>query len=154
MATTIDGVLKAHNKDGYLIAVSDGSVKHVHQMSFGWVLSPAGGLHLATSYSRYDSRGTSLQAEAVRILSISLFIALLAKYSKRTSIKIIYVSDNLELINRNKENLNYKDPYPNNTLVTEFDTIEKNVLDKPNLQHTMYHFNMPMVIRILDLEDK
>ena len=49
MATTIDDVLKAHNTDGYLIAVSDGSVKYMHQMSFGWVLSTAGGVYLAAS---------------------------------------------------------------------------------------------------------
>ena len=30
MATTIEDVLKTHNEDGYLIAVPDGSVKHVH----------------------------------------------------------------------------------------------------------------------------
>ena len=59
------------------------------------------------------------------MLSISLFIALLAKYSKRTNIKIIYVSDNLELIKRNKEHLNYTDPYPNNTLAAEFDITEQ-----------------------------
>ena len=60
MATTIEDVLKAHNADGYLIAVSDGSVKHMHRMSFGWVLSTAGGVHLATSYGGYDGRGSSL----------------------------------------------------------------------------------------------
>ena len=54
MTTTIDDVLKAHDKDRYLTAVSDGSVKHTHQMSFGWVLSTAGGLHLEKSYGRCD----------------------------------------------------------------------------------------------------
>ena len=54
------------------------------------------------------------------MLSISLFIALMAKYSKQTNIKIVYVSDNLELINRNKEHLNYNYPYPNDTLSAEF----------------------------------
>ena len=34
METTINYVLKAHDKDGYLVAVSDGSVKHMHQMNF------------------------------------------------------------------------------------------------------------------------
>ena len=32
--TTIGNVLKAHNTEGYSIAVSDGSVKHMHQMGF------------------------------------------------------------------------------------------------------------------------
>ena len=129
MTTTIDDVLKAHDKDGYLIAVSDGSVKHTHQMSFGWVLSTAGGLHLAKSYGGCDGRGSSLGAEAVGMLSISIFIALMAKHRKRTDIKIKYVSDNLELINRNREHLNYTSPYPNNTtLSAEFDITEQNYL--------------------------
>ena len=42
-----------------------------------------------------------------------------------TNIKIVYISDNLELINRNKEHLNYTDPYPNNTLAAEFDITEQ-----------------------------
>ena len=125
MATPIDAVLKAHKTDGYLLAVLDGSVNHMHQISFGWVLYTTGGVHLATSYGGCDGSSISLQAETVGMLSISLFIALLAKYSKRTNIKIIYVSDNLELINRNKEHLNYTNPYPNNILAAEFDITEQ-----------------------------
>ena len=48
---TIEDALRAYNEDEYLIAVSDGSVKHMHQMSFRWVLSTADGVHLATSYN-------------------------------------------------------------------------------------------------------
>ena len=107
MATTINGVLKAHNEDRYLIAVSDRSVKYTEQMSCGWVLSTAGGLCLAKSYGRCNGRDNSLQVEAVGMLSILIFIALMAKNRKRTDIKIIYVSNNLELINRSKEHLNY-----------------------------------------------
>ena len=66
----------------------------MHQMSFGWVLSTAGGVHLATSYGGCDGRDSLLRAEAVGMLSISIFIALLEKYSNRTNVKIIYVSDN------------------------------------------------------------
>ena len=79
------------------------------------------------------------------MLSISLFIALMAKYSKRTNIKIVYVSDNLELINRNKEHLNYTDPYPNDTLAAEFDITEQIYLTnqtyniKPSFQHVYGH---------------
>ena len=145
MNTTIEDVLKANNKDGYLIAVSDGSVKHMHHTSFGWVLSTTGGVHLATSYGGCDGRGSSLQAEAVGMLSISIFIALLAKYSKRTNIKIVYVSDNSKLINRNKEHLNYTDLYPYNTLAAEFYITEQIYLTnqtyniKPSLQHVYGH---------------
>ena len=34
MDATIDDVLTAHEKEGYLVAVSDGSVKHMYHMSF------------------------------------------------------------------------------------------------------------------------
>ena len=73
-------------------------------------------------------KGRSLQAKVVRMLSISICIALLAKYSKCTDIKIIYVSDNLELTNRNIKHLNYTDLYPNNTLAAEFDITEQTYL--------------------------
>ena len=125
MTTIIIDVLKAHDKDGYSIAVSDGSVKYMHRMSFGWVLSTAGGLYLAKSFGGCDGRGSSLQAEAVKRLFNLLFIALMMKHRKRTNIKIKYVSDNLELINRSKEHLNYINPYPNNTLSANLISLNK-----------------------------
>ena len=39
-------------KNGYLVEVSDKSVKHMHQMIFGRVLSTTKGLHLAKSFGR------------------------------------------------------------------------------------------------------
>ena len=102
-------------------------------------------MHLTTSYGGYNGRGSSLQAEAVRILSILLFIAILAKYSNCTNIKIIYLSDNLELINRNKEHLKYTNPYPNNTLSPEFDITKHIYLTnqiyniKASFQHVYGH---------------
>ena len=55
------------------------------------------------------------------MLSISIFIALMSKHRRRTDVKIVYVSDNLQLINTSKEHGNYKNSYPNNTLSSEFD---------------------------------
>ena len=130
MATTINGVLKAHNKDGYLIAVSDGSVKHMHQMSFGQVLSTAGGLHLAKSFVWCDDRDSSLRMEAVGMLSIFFFIALMVKRRNCIDIKIKYVSNDLELISRSKEHLNYSNPYPNITLSAEYDITKQICLMK------------------------
>ena len=72
-----------------------------------------------------DGRGSSLQAKAVGMLFISFFITLMANYRKCSDIKIIYVSDNLELINRSKEHLNYISQYPNNMLSAEFNITEK-----------------------------
>ena len=70
MTITVDDVLKAHDKDGYLVAVLDGSIKHMHKMSFCWVLSTARGLHLAKLFGGCNDRASLLQAEAVRMLSI------------------------------------------------------------------------------------
>ena len=81
-AATINDVLMVHDKDGYLIAVWEGSVKNMQQMSFGWVLSTTGGVHLVKSYGGCNGRGSSLQAEAVGMLSITIFKALLAKHGK------------------------------------------------------------------------
>ena len=69
-------------------------------------MSTADCVHLATSYGGNDGRGSLLRADAVGMLSISLVIVLMAKYSNCTNIKIVYVSDNMELIKRNKEHLN------------------------------------------------
>ena len=65
---TINDMLIAHNKEGYLIAVTDGSVKHMHQVNFVWVLSTTGGVHLVKTYGQCDGRGISNQEEAVGML--------------------------------------------------------------------------------------
>ena len=84
--TTINDVLTARNKEGYLVAVSDGSIKQIHQMIFDWVLESAEGQHLAKSCSGCDGRGNSLCAEAVGMLSISIFVVLMAKHRNHTDI--------------------------------------------------------------------
>ena len=53
---TINKILKTNDKDGYLIAVSDGSVKHIHQISFEWILSTVVGVNFPTSYGGCDGR--------------------------------------------------------------------------------------------------
>ena len=58
----------------------------------------------------------------------------MAKYSNRTNIKIVYVSDNLELIKRSKEHMNYKKTYPNDTLSSEFDITEQIYLTNQTYQ--------------------
>ena len=60
MVRTINDVLKAHANDGYVIAVFDGSVKHMHQINFGRVLSTVEGVHYAKSYGGCDGRGSLL----------------------------------------------------------------------------------------------
>ena len=85
----------------------------------------AKGLHIAKSFGGYDGRGSSLRAEAVGMLSILIFIALMAKHRKQTNIKVVYTSDNLHLINASKDHTKIDRPYPNNTLSSEFDITEQ-----------------------------
>ena len=105
--TTINDVLRAH-KDKYVLVVSDGSVRQTHQMNFGWVLSTVGGLYLAKSCGGCDGRGSSLRAEAVGMLTISIFIALTTKHSKQTDTKSTYVYDTQQLINTSRKYSNCK----------------------------------------------
>ena len=49
----------------------------------------------------------------------------MAKHSNHNDLKIKYVTDNLELVNRSNKNLKYKHPYPNNTLLSEYDITEQ-----------------------------
>ena len=58
------------------------------------------------------------------MLSISIFVALMAKHRNRTDLKIKYVTDNLELVNKNNKHLKYEHLYPNNTLSSEYDITE------------------------------
>ena len=70
-------------------------------------------------------RGSLLQAKAVGMLSISIFVVLITYHKKRINIKIEYVSDNLELINTSKEHLIYNNLYLKNALSVKFDIKEQ-----------------------------
>ena len=76
----------------------------MHQMNFGWVLSTARELHLAKSFGGCDGKYSLLQTEAVGMLSISIFIALMVKHRNYNNIKIKYVPDNYKLINAEARN--------------------------------------------------
>ena len=80
---------------------------------------------MAKSFGGCNGRGNSLRAEAVGMLLISIFVVLMAKHRNRIDIKIKFVTDNLELVNRSKEHLNYKHPYPNNTVQSEYNITEQ-----------------------------
>ena len=68
------------------------------------------------------------------MLSISIFVALMAKHRNCTDIKIKFMTNNLELVNRSNEHLTYKYLYPNNTLKSEYNTTEQ-----ISLINTTYH---------------
>ena len=93
--TTIDDIIAAHNEEGHLVSLLDSSVKHIHNMSFGWVLATAKERPLGRSYGGCVGRGNSLRAEAVGILSITIFVALLAKHQYRIDLCVNFVTDNL-----------------------------------------------------------
>ena len=59
------------------------------------------------------------------MLSVTMFIALIIKYLEVETMKIVFISDNLELIKRLKAHKHYNDPYPNETLKSEFDVTEQ-----------------------------
>ena len=68
------------------------------------------------------------------MLSTSIFVALMAKHRNHTNTKIKFVMDNLELVNRSNKHLNYKHPYPNNTLKSKYD-----ITEQIYLTNTTYH---------------
>ena len=117
-------IVAAAEENDYLLAVSDGSVKF-HNMSFGWILSTPSGERLAAAAGPCNGRGNSLRAEGAGMLSISMFIALIIKYLEVEPMKIVFISDNLELIKRLKAHKHYTEPYPNETLKSEFDVTEQ-----------------------------
>ena len=113
-----------HEKHGHLIAVSDGSVMF-HNMSFGWILSTPDGVRLVGAAGPCNGRGNSLRAEGAGMLSVTLFLAILTKYLKMTSLNVVCIADNAELIRRCNAHKQYKEPYPNETLRSEFDVTEQ-----------------------------
>jgi hypothetical protein len=80
-------------------------------MSFGWILATPSGLRLVGAAGPCNGRGNSLRAEGAGMLSVTLFIAILKKYLKMESFNIAHK--------------HYKEPYPNETLRSEFDVTEQ-----------------------------
>ena len=96
--------------------VSDGSVRYISSMSFGWILATPDGIWLAAANGPSMGRGSSLCAEGDGMLSGSLFLSLIADEYPSKQCTIKYISDNFGLIQQNNEHLGYDIPYPNTTL--------------------------------------
>jgi hypothetical protein len=109
---------------GHLLAVSDGSVKF-HDMSFGLILATPTGKRLAAASGPCNGRGNSLRAEGAGMLPVTMFIALIKHNLKIEEMKIVFISDNSELIRRLKVHKHYDEPFPNETLKSEFDVTEQ-----------------------------
>jgi hypothetical protein len=54
-----------------------------------------------------------------------MFIALIKHYLEIETMKIVFISDNSELIRRLKVHKHYDEPFPNETLKSEFDITEQ-----------------------------
>ena len=59
------------------------------------------------------------------MLSVTVFFALISKYTKNEPLMVMFVSDNQELINRCDAHLQYKIPFPNETVKSEYDVTEQ-----------------------------
>ena len=128
--TTNDGrpdlyaILADHDKHGHLMCVSDGSVIF-HDMSFGWTLATPDGKRIVGSKGPCNGRGNSLRAEAAGMLSATMFLSILCNYLDVPAFHVVCISDNAELIRRCKAHLHYKEPFPNETLKSEYDVTEQ-----------------------------
>jgi hypothetical protein len=128
--TTDDGrpdffeLIHEHDQHGHLISVSDGSVIF-HDMSFGWVIATPDGKRLVGSKGPCNGRGNSLRAEGAGLLSVTMFLAIMAQYLEIEQINMVCISDNAELIRRCTAHKQYDDPFPNETLRSEYDITEQ-----------------------------
>jgi hypothetical protein len=128
--TTDDGrpdlyeILADHDKHGHLLSVSDGSVIF-HDMSFGWVIATPDGKRLVGAKGPCNGRGNSLRSEAAGMLSATMFISILCNYLNVPEFNVVCISDNAELIRRCRAHLHYKEPFPNETIKSEYDVTEQ-----------------------------
>ena len=101
---------------GYLLIVSDGSVRYISSMFFDWILANLKGHWLVAESGPSMYWGSLLCTEGDDMLPDALFLSIIAdKYlSKYCTIK--YNSDNFGLIKQNNKCLEYDIPYAKNIL--------------------------------------
>ncbi|OEU11291.1 hypothetical protein FRACYDRAFT_246405 [Fragilariopsis cylindrus CCMP1102] len=116
-------ILAEHDRHGHLICVSDGSVIF-HDMSFGWVLASTSSKRLVDAKGPCRGRGNSLRSEGVGMLSATMLVSIISQYLN-TELNVLFISDNDELIKRCNAHKHYNDPFPNETLRSEYDVTEQ-----------------------------
>jgi hypothetical protein len=94
-------------------------------MSFGWILATPTGTRLVGSSGPCNGRGNSLRAEGAGLLSVTMFLSIMVKYLKLQQINMVCISDNAELIRRCNAHKDYEEPFPNETLKSEYDITEQ-----------------------------
>jgi len=95
-------IVEYHDKEKGLIAVSDGSEK-TQIMGFGWRLCSRSGKRLGYAAGPGFGRGNSLRAEGTGMLLIALFPGLVTEYIGHDSLRVHFISDNLGLVNRSRD---------------------------------------------------
>ena len=94
-------------------------------MSFGWVIAHEDGTVLVQGAGPSHGRGSSLRAEGSGMLAATVFMALVCKFTQRSTMNTRNYSDNQELIRRLIAHQEYDTPFPNETIRAEFDLIEQ-----------------------------
>ena len=122
----MEEILNSVSTCDHLIMVSDDSGKDYYT-TFAWVLSTPDDKRLATAAGNCQGRESSLRAESTGMLSASVFMVMIQLYRDEATImiKMRYISDNLELINRGIEHGGYEESYPNTTLRAEYHVAEQ-----------------------------
>jgi hypothetical protein len=67
------------------------------------------------------------------MLSGTMLIALMEQFLNRPEVKITCITDNAELIRRCKAHKHYEDPFPNETLTSEYNISEQIYNTKKNI---------------------
>jgi len=112
-------------------------------MTFAWVLGTPSGKRLAKGMGPCNGRPSSLRSEAAAMLAVSLFIGMIQEFTNFafTNIQVTFAADNLSLIRRHNDHLEYTCCYPNTTLASEFDLTEQTYQThrKYNIEATFVH---------------
>ena len=111
-------------------------------MTFAWILSTPSGKRLAKGMGPCNGRPSSLRSEAAAMLAVSLFIGMIQEFTNYafTNIRVSFAADNLSLIRRHTDHLDYNRCYPNLTLAPEFDLTEQTYQT-----HLKYHIEASFV---------
>ena len=112
----------ARRTDIQLLTMSDGS-DISGAMTFGWVISLPDGTRLARcSGPAYGPFGSSFRAEGYGFLSVTRFLFRLQEFCGRSlAWRITMMTDNLGLLTRIEQSIQYPHPYPNYTLKADWD---------------------------------
>jgi hypothetical protein len=130
----------------HLLTVSDGS-DDAGSMTFGWVISLPNGRRLAhCAGPAYGPTGSSFRAEGYGFLSVSRFLVRLCAFcSVQPNWHIQMLTDNKGLLTRLESSLPFPEPFPNLTLLSDWDVTHeisnslRTLVNVPQLCHVKGH---------------